>query len=82
MDFGEKSKVMEVLKTAFAGSVADKYVAAAAIREFEGILSIHSGVYIWIESCFAKYYAAYLLRYLLKFSFLKNTFLVETLSHS
>lgn len=37
MDFGEKSKVMEVLNRAFAGSVVDKRVAAAAIREFEGI---------------------------------------------
>ncbi|KAH3774704.1 uncharacterized protein LOC127844060 [Dreissena polymorpha] len=38
MDFGEKSRVMEVLNKAFAGSVVDKRVAAAAIREFQGIL--------------------------------------------
>ncbi|XP_060563249.1 uncharacterized protein LOC132722728 isoform X2 [Ruditapes philippinarum] len=38
MDFGEKSKVMEVLNRAFAGSVVDKHVASAAIREFEGLL--------------------------------------------
>ena len=37
MDFGEKSKVMEVLNRAFAGSVVDKHVASAAIREFEGM---------------------------------------------
>ena len=36
MDFGEKSKVMEVLNRAYAGSVVDKHVAAAAIREFTG----------------------------------------------
>ena len=36
MDFGDKSKVMEVLNRAYAGTVVDKHVAASALREFQG----------------------------------------------
>ena len=46
MDFGEKSKVMEVLNRAFVGSVVDKHVASAAIREFEGKVRCLFNVFI------------------------------------